>query len=228
MKRKLLVGALASSVAVGGTVGATSFSDSLTTNNKTNVEAKKVAESECEFNMNKLIGVEELEDIVLSEVQGTIEEVELETKADQQSYFEVEVHNDSEVYEVHVNAYSGKVIKVENKQEVQAKAEGKASVNVGKKAEVKDDLEKGESVTATVESDASAKAQTENKVENPKAIISQEKAIKSALEVASGKVAEVELDEEGKVYDIELKGEIATEIKVDAKTGAILGVDLNK
>ncbi|GEL78543.1 PepSY domain-containing protein [Tenuibacillus multivorans] len=249
MKRKLLVGALASSVAVGGAIGASALSDSMTsTSSKSGLEVESEMGSQAALNTNKLIGVEELQDIVLSEVEGTIEEVELETEGDAHTYFEVEVNNKSKQYELYIDAYTGEVLKVEESDNDDRKHKAKQGTNIktdlntSTKSDVKSEPTiKTKTETKTTENQENQENQENkdnqenqdnqdnNQKQSEQSTISKEQAVKIALGVSAGKVAEVELDEDDNqlYYDIELKGTLNSEVKVDAYTGSILEIELD-
>ncbi|WP_277674473.1 PepSY domain-containing protein [Piscibacillus halophilus] len=215
MRRKIIVGALASSIAVGGTVGAVSYSDSLSSKTSDKeMDVKGDMESQVAVNTNKLIGVEELEDIVLSKVNGTIEEVELETKGEGKAFFEVEVIKDQKEYELIIDAYTGKIVNVEEK------------FDDDQTEKYSDRDEDDQDDDHRVDVDLQAESQTET---SSKDVIGKEKAIKLALEVAQGKISEIDLDEDDGhyVYEIEVIGEQETEITIDAYTGKILEVEMD-
>ncbi|MFD2639741.1 PepSY domain-containing protein [Piscibacillus salipiscarius] len=201
MKRKMIAGALASTIAVGGTVGAVTYSDSISKTSNQKLDVKGKMESQATVNANKLIGVEELEDIVLNKVDGSIEDVELDTRSDNKAYYEVEVLKDEQEYELIIDGYTGKVLKVEGVNHT-SKSNGEEQV------EVKDD---------------------ENKSQKNTEPIGKEKAIRLALEVTSGKVSDIELEEDDGqyVYEVEVKGEKESGVKIDAYTGAIIDIELD-
>ncbi|MGP4072000.1 PepSY domain-containing protein [Piscibacillus sp. B03] len=205
MRRKVIAGALASTIAVGGTVGAVTYSDSLSKSSDQELDVNGEMESQATLNANKLIGVEELEDIVLNKVNGTIEEVELESKGKDQAYFEVEVKDGEKEYELIIDAYTGKILKLEED------ADRKSDKTVSNEKQVKVDVNKEEN----------------QKQSDAKEPIGKEKAIILALEAVSGKVSEIELEEDDGyyVYEVEVKGQQEAGVTIDAYTGAILEVD---
>lgn len=205
MRRKVIAGALASTIAVGGTVGAVTYSDSLSKSSDQELDVNGEMESQATLNANKLIGVEELEDIVLNKVNGTIEEVELESKGKDKAYFEVEVKDGEKEYELIIDAYTGKILKVEED------ADRKTDKTVSDEKQVKVDVNKEEN----------------QKQSDAKEPIGKEKAIILALEAVSGKVSEIELEEDDGyyVYEVEVKGQQDAGVTIDAYTGAILEVD---
>src|SRR5690625_3157929 len=112
MKRKWLLAIIASVVAVGGAIGASALSDSLSSDkrNSSNVEVEVDDDEMVTLDTKTILSVEELFDIVLAEVDGTIEEIELEAYDKDNVYFEVEVKQKGKEYKVYVDAYSGKVL----------------------------------------------------------------------------------------------------------------------
>ncbi|RPF52262.1 PepSY domain-containing protein [Aquisalibacillus elongatus] len=244
MKRKLIAGAIASSVAVGGTVGSVALSDSLTSKHSLNEKAEVESDMETvKLDTKKLIGVEELQDIVSGEVEGTIEEVELETKNSNNAYFEVQVQNGDQEYELYIDAYTGKVLKVEDRKEDSQKksnvnssdnrdqqekqSQNKETKQVNKQDNSKENYDDDQHDNDERDDQESSKDPVKKAKDDQKKMINHEQAIKLALEVASGKVSEVELDEDDgmMIYQVELEGQTETEIKINANTGEILEVE---
>lgn len=253
MKKKFLVGLLASVVAVGGAVGASAFSDSLSGNQASKAKVESEADKVVSVDTKTMISADELHDIVLGEVNGTIVEIELDSEGDR-VYFEVEVKKGKVEYEVYVDAYTGKVLKIEKddqddrddrneKKNNQAVNETKKNNNTkattpkveSKKVNDDDDdddddddrKESNQAKKATIQSKVSKKETTNKKSE----IISREEAINIALSLAPGKVEEVELDEDdGRLYyeiEIEMDGDKEAEIEIDARTGKVIEFELD-
>ncbi|MGM8214276.1 PepSY domain-containing protein [Bacillaceae bacterium W0354] len=242
MKKKLLVGFIASVVAVGGAIGASALSDSLSlnSNSKAKVEVDEEVEAMVSLDTNTLISVDELYDIVLSEVDGVIEEIELEADNEHKVYFEVEVHQENVEYKVYVDAYSGEVLKVKkdddvSKNKVTVKSESNTQVNAEtiqlNNQKPKKEMTSNQKTEVKTETDESKETKIENKqkTESKQSIISKDQAVNIALGLASGQVTEVELDEDDGhlYYEIEIEGLVEAEIKVDALTGNVIEFELD-
>lgn len=99
MKKKLLIGTLGAALVFGGAfaVGAAKNDDGRT------VEQPKTERT--------LLSVDEVKNIALKEVDGFIEEIELESKSGNKVY-EVEIEKDEVDYDLTIDAYSGEVYTV--------------------------------------------------------------------------------------------------------------------
>jgi uncharacterized membrane protein YkoI len=100
MKRKVLIGTLASALVLGGAfaVGAT--------NNDGSNSVEGINQSE-----NEMITIEEAKKTALKEVDGKVESIELERKRDKMLY-EVEIEKDHRDYDVYIDASTGKLYSV--------------------------------------------------------------------------------------------------------------------
>jgi len=154
---------------------------------------------------NPELTFDDIEQIVSAQYPGTISEIELEKKYDKVVY-DVDVITDDKKYDIKLDANTGEIVKIEEKQR-------KQDVNV----------------TETQDNQKDAK---QPKLENrePELIIDMKEAIDIALKEYPGKVKEAELDEEdGRlIYEIEIKanGE-EVDIDIDAKTGEILIIEID-
>ncbi|WP_052345871.1 PepSY domain-containing protein [Paucisalibacillus sp. EB02] len=97
MKNKLIIGVIAGGLIITGVT--VTAADS----NKGNEQI--VSE-------NKVISIKEVEKIVMAEVEGHIESIELEKEAGKQLY-EVEVGNSEMEYDIYIDAYTGEVLSIE-------------------------------------------------------------------------------------------------------------------
>jgi uncharacterized membrane protein YkoI len=123
MKRKILIGTLASALVLGG-----AFAVGATNNDGSNsVEGTNQSE-------NEMITVEEVEKAALKEVAGKVEGIELERKRDQMMY-EVEVEKDHIDYDVYIDAHTGELYSVnqdddfDDDDSVASKSEDDSTVN---------------------------------------------------------------------------------------------------
>ena len=96
--KKLLIGSLAVAIVISGGIGLNALADDDLILSKTQSE--------------KLIGIEKAKEIALKEAKGTIDSVELEKNNDI-TFYEVDINGENpKEYEVRVDAYSGKVLRV--------------------------------------------------------------------------------------------------------------------
>ena len=104
MNKKLLIGSITAALVLGGTfaVGASELPIFDLKTNKLKYE-------------KEFIPAEQAKTIALNEVNGTVEDVEIE-KENGHFYYEVEIDKDNIDYDVFVEAYTGKIayIRVEN------------------------------------------------------------------------------------------------------------------
>lgn len=100
MKKKLLIGTLGAALVFGGAfaVGAAKNDDGRT------VEQSKTEHT--------LLSVDEVKKIALQEVNGVIEEIELERKSGNKVY-EVDIEKDDVDYDLTIDAYSGEVYAID-------------------------------------------------------------------------------------------------------------------
>ena len=101
MKKKMVIGALSAVMVLGGAfaVGASNNDDG------SKVEAKA-------NNAKTILGYDEVKQIALQEVNGVIEEIELEREANTALY-EVDIEKDHIDYDLHIDAYSGEIYSVD-------------------------------------------------------------------------------------------------------------------
>lgn len=102
MKKKMLIGTLSAALVFGGAfaVGASNNEDV----NKVNDKAK---------NEKTFLSLDEVKKIALQEVNGVVEEIELERKSDKAVY-EVDIEKDDIDYDLHIDAYSGEIYSVDD------------------------------------------------------------------------------------------------------------------
>jgi uncharacterized membrane protein YkoI len=90
MKNKLLIGGIVAALLAGGGVAASA--------------AKKEP-------MKEMITAQKAEEIALTKAEGIVESVELENRLGQR-YFDVDIENGHTDYDIHIDAYNGKVLSV--------------------------------------------------------------------------------------------------------------------
>ncbi len=182
MKKKLLIGTLGAALVFGGAfaVGAAK-----------NDDGRPVEQSKTE---RTLLSVDEVKNIALQEVNGVIEEIELESRSGNKVY-EVEIEKDEVDYDLTIDAYSGEVYTIngddddddditrsnptQNKQDIISQADAAAiaekTVN-GKVIEIERDSD-----------DGVIKYEVELKTDRGEAEVE--------IDAATGKVLEVEWDD---------------------------------
>ncbi|MFD2117369.1 PepSY domain-containing protein [Paenibacillus yanchengensis] len=160
-------------------------------------------EAHKETKKSERISVEEANKLALAVKPGKIKSVELE-KDDGRVYYDYEVLINNKLYDIHIDAYSGKTLKVEL-EKVYTRTK---TIDIQKKKE-------------------NNKKHTSTKKKSKKRLTSKEAASIAAKHV-QGKVEDIDLDkDDGRyIYEVELKtkrGEV--DVDVDAYSGKILKVD---
>lgn len=113
-KKMLVTGIVAAGVLLGGTtiVGASMNNQQepvVINEAKQTEEVVKTKNSEATKNM---ISAEEAREIALSEQDGYVEDIELESD-DGYTFYEVEIENGDADYDIYVDAYTGEVLKID-------------------------------------------------------------------------------------------------------------------
>lgn len=113
----IVTGLVAAGVLLGGTsiVGA-SMNESqepvvINETKQSDVEKTKNTEE-----VHRFISVDEAKEIALSEHDGYVEDIELETD-DGYAYYEVEIENGEEDYDIYIEAYTGEVLSVDDDED---------------------------------------------------------------------------------------------------------------
>src|SRR4051812_24397567 len=101
MKRKVLIGAVGAALLFGGTLA-------VSAGKKDDINGADIAAK----NGKTFLSTNEVEKIALQEVNGVVEEIELDSKADKVIY-EVEVEKDDIDYDLEIDAYTGEIYSVE-------------------------------------------------------------------------------------------------------------------
>ncbi|WP_226619797.1 PepSY domain-containing protein [Cytobacillus firmus] len=105
MNKQFAVISLAGALLLGGAVAA----GAADTNEKGSTGSKTEAEQD-------LITVEEAKKIALSEAEGSVESIELERVKGKQ-YYEIDIDNGEEDFDIKINALDGKVISINNERD---------------------------------------------------------------------------------------------------------------
>ena len=101
MKKKMVIGTLSAAFVLGGAfaVGASNNDDGSKVDVKVN-------------NTKTILSLDEVKKIALQEVDGVVEEIELERESNTAVY-EVDIEKDNIDYDLHIDAYSGEIYSVD-------------------------------------------------------------------------------------------------------------------
>jgi uncharacterized membrane protein YkoI len=101
MKKKMLIGTLSAALVFGGAfaVGASNNDDGGKVNAKAN-------------NIKTFLNIDEVKKIALQEVNGVVEDIELENESNKAVY-EVEIEKNDIDYDLYIDAYSGEIYSVD-------------------------------------------------------------------------------------------------------------------
>lgn len=107
MKNKLLISGVAAALILGGAVAANA--------------SKKDIPEETIVNEGQMITAQEAEKIALTKAEGHVESVEFKNyHRFGKPYFEVDIENGQKEYHIHIDAYSGKVLKLKEEWDKEA------------------------------------------------------------------------------------------------------------
>src|SRR5699024_3104073 len=171
---------------------------------------------------------EEVKSLVSEQYPGEITDIELK-KDFNNSVYEVEIDGKGKKYELKIDGNSGEVLKLNEKTVMSAKGEkkkdkeNKDELNVKEKKETKKKQKKDKKKKKK-------KEKTNKKDKGNNAIIDVGEASDIALKEFSGRINEVELEEEdGRlIYEVEIEsGELEAEIEIDAHTGEVLVIEID-
>jgi|SRR3954447_1548181 uncharacterized membrane protein YkoI len=102
MKRKVLIGTLGAALVFGG-----AFAVGATNNDDVNAVDNNKATNEKTF-----LSTDEVKKIALQEVNGVVEQIELE-KESGKALYEVDIEKDDVDYDLHIDAYSGEIYTID-------------------------------------------------------------------------------------------------------------------
>lgn len=186
---------------------------------------------------------EEVKELVSEQYPGTITELELGKDLNQAVYSMV-IERDDKQYDLKIDASSGEVLELKEKEIAQSsendkesKAEEKLTLKEKKEDSNQDNQDNSEK-EGNENKEKSAKAKDNKKSEQKKeknnedsnVLIDISEATEIALKEFSGTVTEVELEEEdGRlIYEVEVEaGEQEAEIEIDAYTGEVLVIEID-
>ncbi len=120
--KKIVIGTLAVAIVLGGSFGSGSINHGYAEEDSAKVKTVQA---------KKLIGTKKAKAVALKKVKGKVEDVELEKEGGKR-YYEVDIDRENKEYEVHVDAYSAKILKVEKDSDDDDDRDGKVSKSVKK------------------------------------------------------------------------------------------------
>jgi|SRR5690625_3734933 len=202
--------------------------------------------------MEPTLTSEEVKSLVSEQYPGEITDIELK-KDFNNSVYEVEIDGKGKKYELKIDGNSGEVLKLNEKTVMSAKGEkkkdkeNKDELVVKEKKETKKNESKSKGDQKQKEDKQSKekkskeqqskdkqkknkKEKTNKKDKGNNAIIDVGEASDIALKEFSGRINEVELEEEdGRlIYEVEIEsGELEAEIEIDAHTGEVLVIEID-
>ena len=183
---------LGAAIILGGSIGFGAINHGFAQEN----DSKKV-ESKAS---NELIGIEKAKAVALEQVDGIVESVELE-KDDGQTYYEVDIDKGNKDFDIDVDAYTAKIIRIDESHDdddddnVKASATTKGSLISEKEAiAIAKKNIAGEVVEIELdEDDGRYEYEMELRTSNGEAEIT--------IDAGSGKVLELEIDEDDRYDD---------------------------
>lgn len=184
------------------------------------------------------ISTDDIKTMVADQYPGTITDIELEKNFDK-IFYEVEVENENREYDLKLDANTGEVLKIREKD-----TSDKESVSE-KKTEASDgDKEKQESTKEQQHAQENKQAHDSKEQKNDdkqpvekeknkqsNGLIGMKKAEKKALDAFAGTIVSMELDEDDDrmIYEIEIEnGEDEADVDIDAYTGEVLGLSIDR
>ncbi|MCG1027307.1 PepSY domain-containing protein [Virgibacillus halodenitrificans] len=184
------------------------------------------------------ISTDDIKTMVADQYPGTITDIELEKNFDK-IFYEVEVENENREYDLKLDANTGEVLKIREKD-----PSDKESVSE-KKTEASDgDKEKQESTKEQQHAQENKQAHDSKEQKNDdkqpvekeknkqsNGLIGMKKAEKIALDAFAGTIVSMELDEDDDrmIYEIEIEnGEDEADVDIDAYTGEVLGLSIDR
>lgn len=186
---------------------------------------------------------DEIKSLISDQYPGEITEIELE-KDFNKAVYELEIEGKDKKYELKVDGNSGEILKLKEKTVMHA-SENKEEDKTDNKEDKQDEkliLKEKQDEKDKANQDKNKDNQTQNKQQNKKeekskqkskeknAIIDVSEASEIALNEFSGRITDVELDEDdGRlIYEIEIEsGELEAEIEIDAHTGEVLVMEID-
>ncbi|WP_373895104.1 PepSY domain-containing protein [Virgibacillus sp. CBA3643] len=182
---------------------------------------------------NPELSTDEIRQMVTDQYPGTITELELE-KDSNKAIYEVEVASDGKEYDIKLDGSSGEVLNLKEK-------EISDDVEIAEKSDDTDDNQGNTTTNSNDSQDNSSNKNDDSQdngnndrnstKSNNNTVIDLEKAEEIALNEFDGKITDLELDEDDDrlMYEIEIEnGEDEAEIEIDAYTGEILVIEIDR
>ncbi|MBP1968639.1 putative membrane protein YkoI [Virgibacillus natechei] len=173
---------------------------------------------------NPELSTDEILQMVTDQYPGTITEMEME-KDGNRAVYEVEIENDGKEYEIKLDGSSGEVLNVKER-------EISNNIEIAEKDDDADDRNDNQGTKTNNNNDSQDDGNNdENSSKTNNTVIDLGKAEEIALNEFDGQITELELDEDdGRLmYEIEIEdGEDEAEIEIDAYTGEILVIEIDR
>lgn len=169
---------------------------------------------------NPELSTDEIRQTVTDQYPGTITEMELEKNSNKVVY-EVEVENEGKEYDIKLDGKTGEVLDLKEKE----------ISNKESDAENDDDADDRDDSQDNTEGNGNDNQNNTSNNENQNTVIDLKKAEEIALKEFDGKITGLELDEDDgrQMYEIEMeKGEDEAEMEIDAYTGEILVIEIDR
>lgn len=201
MKKTMWISALCGVIVLGGTYTAVSASGTTANSNKQAVTAAAAANT-------KLIGKAKAKQIALGVQDGRVDSVELEREHGA-VYYEVEIKQGLDEFDVYIDAYEGTVLRVVND-------------------DLDDDDDKNRSQTTTAKETVPSSSPSSNAAAASVKVTTKEQAGTIAANYTNGTVVKVEKEvEDGQViYEVDLTIDGGkAEVEIVASTGKVISVD---
>ena len=187
---------------------------------------------------------DEIKSLISDQYPGEITEIELE-KDFNKAVYELEIEGKDKKYELKVDGNSGEILKLKEKTVMHATENNEEDTTDNKenkqdeklilkeKQDEKDKTDQDKDNQTKDKQEKNNKGEGEKSNQKPKeknAIIDVSEVSEIALNEFSGRITEVELDEDdGRlIYEIEIEsGELEAEIEIDAHTGEVLVMEID-
>ncbi|WP_227396018.1 PepSY domain-containing protein [Jeotgalibacillus aurantiacus] len=214
MNKKVIIGTVASTVILGGALGAGAMTDQFRTVGIVNPEPA---------NESDLISVDEAKEKALAEYEGVVESVELE-KQFRGYLYEIDIDNGEIDYDLDMDASTGEILKA--KEERDDDDDDRDDDNSQNTDQADDNSSDDDNRTASATASNGTSANTNEEY------ITQEEAVSIAMAEVSGTLESVEFDDDDgrMIYEIEINtgngDDDDADFEIDAVTGEILEMNL--
>ncbi|AIF45156.1 PepSY domain-containing protein [Virgibacillus sp. SK37] len=179
--------------------------------------------------------------MVSDQYPGTITDIELEKNFDK-TFYEVEVENEDREYDLKLDANTGEVLKIREKDTSNKVSVTEKKAEDSTKATEDNEEQKNKKEKQNTQEDKQVRNSEEQKKDDKQpakkdksnqsnGLIGMEKAEKIALDAFAGTIVSMELDEDDDrmIYEIEIEnGEDEADVDIDAYTGEVLGLSIDR